>query len=285
MLRHLGFANLTSYSGRQQGGGGFEMIGQSSTVRRGAMMALVATGAFLLTDMAYGAAPPVNISVNETISAGQSVPGTIDLTPYLSSGSQNFVLSNFVLTVTGAPPDVGSYSLVTNPYVLYAVLPVYTRNGYVYDDYYNRSVSEVDTDGVADTISVAVGANQNSASNSSTSSVGPYLETGETVTGSPTYGESFFITNTNIVVVSYGSVTDSLPISATADAEINQEKDLSYTIKGLTGTTDISDVSLSFTQTPIISAAPEPATWLMMLMGVGTIGVILRRQPKLKAPV
>lgn len=42
--------------------------------------------------------------------------------------------------------------------------------------------------------------------------------------------------------------------------------------------------NLSFTS-GIASAAPEPGTWLMMILGFGTVGFALRRRPKVKTTV
>ncbi len=260
------------------------MLKGISAKTRVAHLSVALASTFLMASSAHGAdSVPVTLtaSFNESLTSGESISGQIPLESFLSDGAQKFELSDFDLTVSGSSPETEtSYSSTDYPYELYSQYEVSTRGGYVTYSYYTRYNSEIFSDNIPDIIVLSVGTDQKESADSYQSDPGPYLETGYTVIGTPNTGESYYITNTNIVNQGYyGALNDSLPISASTAASINSSGYLNFSLTDLIGVYTTSALNLTFEQTPI-SAAPEPPTWAMMLMAVGVVGLMLRRKTK-----
>ena len=90
---------------------------------------------------------------------------------------------------------------------------------------------------------------------------------------------SLNLSGLTIVGAHFGNNIDSDPNNITAFWLLDLDNNLTHTIT-LSNGQGSSNAQIFSTGTP---AVPEPATWAMMLLGFGAIGVAMRRSPRKRA--
>lgn len=241
------------------------------------MVGIIATAHLALYAHAAGAAQTLTIPLNENINQGNFVTGQVNLEPYLKIGGKQYDATDVTVSLTANSDPEYTITSTNNPYYQYASIRRQNfQHQYVTDYYYTRYNSILETDNTIDKLSLLASTDSTTAQDLYNDTIGPYFETGYTVVGSYATGQSYYISNTNIISSgNYDSINANMLLSPSADANLNGTHVLDYAVYDTSGSLQAGLLTISFDKA---SAAPEPEIWAILLSGFGVVGAALRRK-------
>lgn len=275
-----------------------------ATIAHGGLAAAAAT-------LALAATPAQALSIMQSVSAnlttGGVYNGQFDITSYLSSGGDSYVVtgakviakgsSNLAYAVTvGDYGDPVQYSaqqrLITPSQPIYQTvcsflgcfqeLVGYSNPVYGTDRYYNvdRTITRLDA---FDQMGVDVG--QGFGSGVSQTQI--HTNQGPTPIGQPqnqgpneTGGFDFYQPRERLITNAwYGPISATANLTANDLAGLNGNGVLDFAVTAMTGRFTVTDLEFQFDLRKIVPiAVPEPTTWALLILGFGGVGAQLRRR-------
>ncbi len=208
---------------------------------------------------------------------GADLIGTVDISSYLKAGGHRYTADDVMVSVVGSSGEHGNQGYeIDNPFVLLFTIQRPNSQGQIVDDnFYQRQDSNVRDDTTVDSLTLKVGADGASGADGNNYDAGAYGLTSVDMVGTFDTGLDFLITETNVIDEGYfGDLGASLTASPATLAQINGTGSVGFDVAATGDPTQVTGVQVSFDQ---VLAAPEPATWAMMLVGVAGLGVALRR--------
>lgn len=275
-----------------------------ATIAHGGLAAAAAT-------LALAATPAQALSIMQSVSAnlttGGVYNGQFDISSYLSSGGDSYVVtgakliakgtSNLAYAVTvgdyGDPVQYSSqqrlitpsqpiYQTVCSFFGCFQELVGYSNPVYGTDRYYNvdRTITRLDA---FDQMGVDVG--QGFGSGVSQTQI--HTNQGPTPIGQPqnqgpneTGGFDFYQPRERLITNAwYGPISATANLTANDLAGLNGNGVLDFAVTAMTGRFTVTDLEFQFDLRKIVPiAVPEPTTWALLILGFGGVGAQLRRR-------